>query len=110
MPFMECTFDAVPLNDAVRRINKMLKDFADATPNVKFFDPTPYLCASGACSAVEQSGMPIYFDSHHLTSRASWKIGAEILHNEGVPSAFRSIAGWRQTSHESRQGQTGLAE
>jgi hypothetical protein len=37
---------------------------------VQVLDPLPYLCPKGSCLPV-QEGLPVYFDSGHLSERGS---------------------------------------
>lgn len=83
-----------PLSAEVREANARLKEFADRTPNVAYFDVTPYLCKDGVCSAYDAAGNALYFDTGHLSMPASWKIGESIVRQEGVPKPFVRIRDW----------------
>ncbi len=90
---MECgTKEA--LTSEVINANAKLKDFADHTPNVSYFDVTPYLCKNGVCSAYDAADNPLYYDTGHLSVAASWKIGDSIVRQEGVPKAFVAVTNW----------------
>ena len=53
---------------------------------------SPRPCASTGCRSVDGDGEPRYYDPHHLTLAASWKLGDRILRRDGVPDAFRRVA------------------
>jgi hypothetical protein len=93
-PFLECTRFTSPPVEKVSDINARLREFADKTPNVEYFGVTPYLCPDKVCTAVTESGQPIYYNRSHLTIAGSWELGKRIVRRDGVPSAFRLIAGW----------------
>ncbi|HLX29486.1 MAG TPA: acyltransferase family protein [Casimicrobiaceae bacterium] len=94
-PFLACPESGVPLAANIRKANAELRAFAQATPNVRYFDANEYLCPGGTCSAFEPNGEPKYYDGGHLTAAQSTKLGTRILAKEGVPAPFASIPGWR---------------
>lgn len=91
-PVRSCDAPPVPIAPGVRSVNQHLRDLAIAAPGVEYFDANDYLCPNGQCSALNQTGDPIYFDSSHLTDKASWDLGENILAREGVPQPFASIS------------------
>ncbi|MGE5386348.1 MAG: acyltransferase family protein [Betaproteobacteria bacterium] len=94
-PMLECAPSvSVPPAADVLEANARLKAFAVSTPNVAYYDVSPYLCHDGLCSALDASGHPLYYDPSHLSLAASWEIGDAIVHQEGVPEPFRRVAGW----------------
>jgi peptidoglycan/LPS O-acetylase OafA/YrhL len=93
-PFLECFHASVPLSEDVANINASLRRFAESTPNVEYFEVTPYLCPKGDCRAFDTDGEPLYYDQNHLTLAASWKLGNQIVHSDGVPAPFAKIATW----------------
>ncbi len=93
-PLLLCSEGSVPPSADVLGVNELLKSFAGRTPNVEYFDVTPYLCTEGSCSAFDSSGSPLYYDSSHLTLPASWKLGADIVGRQGVPRPFSVIGDW----------------
>jgi hypothetical protein len=92
-PFLECPLPVAPLTASITRANARLKNFADSVPNVEYFDPTPYLCPQGTCAAFTPNGSRIYYDASHLTAKASWQLGEQIVRRDGVPLPFKSIPG-----------------
>jgi len=98
-PFLQCPEISVPVSTDVADVNTRLRQFAELTTNVAFFDVTPYLCPNGLCSAFQPSGEPNYFDESHLTVAASLRLGREIVADEGVPKPFGRVADW---SHAAR--------
>jgi peptidoglycan/LPS O-acetylase OafA/YrhL len=88
-PWLNCTLSGSP-QPQIASVNARLREFAEKTANVAFFDPTHYLCPGRVCSAWE-NGRPRYFDATHLTLDASWDLGRSIIERDGVPAAFRSI-------------------
>jgi hypothetical protein len=99
-PLLECPLSASPPMGYVVSMNGRLREFAERTPNVAFFDVSPYLCQNGMCSAFDAKGKPLYFDRNHLSLPASWEIGEMILRQEGVPAPFIRIVDWLQKSEQ----------
>jgi peptidoglycan/LPS O-acetylase OafA/YrhL len=87
-PQMRCPLTQVAPLPEVSEINGRLRDFAQRTAGVEYFDVTDYLCPNGVCSAFDAKGEPVYYDSHHLTLAASWKLGEAIVEHSGVPKPF----------------------
>lgn len=94
-PFVTCKDVRIPVSDDVARANARLRRFAESTPNVRYFEATPYVCPGGSCSAYGKDGRALYYDQSHLTMAGSWKLGQAITDAHGVPAAFRGIAEWR---------------
>lgn len=97
VPLKTCDDIPVPAPVEILSINRRLRTFAETTPNVEYFDATNYLCPGGLCSAFNEAGEPIYYDSSHLTVTGSRALGEQILLREGVPSAFVQVANWLQS-------------
>jgi len=93
-PYLNCQFPSVPLSDDVAQVNARLREFARNTPNVKYFDVTPYLCPHGLCSAFDLRGKPRYYDSEHLSMPGSLELGTDIWQRDGVPPPFNLVANW----------------
>ena len=91
-PLLECPRWTSPVLPEIVAVNAELRAFASATPNVSYFDVTPYLCTDGTCSAFAADGRALYYDSSHLSMEASLAHGREIVAREGVPAAFQAIA------------------
>ena len=90
-PFLRCPPVEAPLSPAVQTANERLREFAVRTPGVSFYDVTSAICEQG-CRSVDVDGEPRYYDPHHLTLAASWKLGDQIMGRGGVPDAFRRVA------------------
>jgi peptidoglycan/LPS O-acetylase OafA/YrhL len=89
-PLLECSTQVQPALDVIRA-NQRLKTFAEATPNVSYFDIGPYLCPNGTCTAFDGEGRALYYDSSHLSMPASWQLGEMIVRSVGVPGPFMRI-------------------
>jgi hypothetical protein len=83
-----------PQQPGVTEVNRQLRDFAARRTQVAYFDVEPYLCTAGICSAYDAAGHPLYFDTGHFSVPASWKIGEQILHEQGVPPEFKRLTAW----------------
>ncbi len=92
-PFMDCQMQPVPISPDVVKINLQLRRFAEKHARVEYFDANQYLCPDGQCPVFDESLNPVYFDSHHLTLRSSWELGARIIGTEGVPRPFSAVIG-----------------
>jgi hypothetical protein len=73
-------------------VNGRLRAFADATPNVEFYEATSEICPDGMCSSLGTDGVSIYLDSSHLTIPASRELGERIVRQGGVPPVFAGLA------------------
>ena len=97
-PLLACPDLVVAPSAEVMSVNARLRRFAEQTPNVRYFDPTSYLCPDGLCRAYDSHGAAKYYDQTHLTSAESTRLGLEIVASEGVPAPFRLIARWPDSS------------
>jgi peptidoglycan/LPS O-acetylase OafA/YrhL len=93
-PFLTCPQIKTLLTADVMSLNESLRQFAQATPNVQYFDATAYLCPDGYCTAYGHDGVALYYDQGHLSMSGSWKLGNTIVVADGVPEIFRSLAHW----------------
>lgn len=98
VPFLSCPEIQLPLPAEIVRMNQVLRQFAQTTPNVRYFDANEYLCVDGACPAYGQDGLAMYYDPSHLSMPGSWKLGAAVVAADGVPAAFHSLADWHASS------------
>ncbi|TFW30676.1 acyltransferase family protein [Massilia horti] len=90
-PLLHCPMNTAKPAPDVMSANLQLKEFADRTPNVSYFDIGPYLCPNDMCYAFDAEGRPLYYDSSHLSMPASWELGEMIVRRVGVPVPFRQI-------------------
>lgn len=98
-PFLRCPRSTSPPLEEVSNINARIRDFADQTPNVEYFDVSPHLCPDGVCRAFTANGMPLYYNRSHLNMPGSWELGDQIVRREGVPFPFKAIAEWPHMKH-----------
>ena len=89
---MNCDVPPVPISEEVERVNSQLRMISKRYEGVEYFDANRYLCPDRICPVFDDSGEPIYFDTDHLTIKASWLLGSEIVRKEGVPRSFAAIA------------------
>ena len=88
-PLLRCRNATATPSPEVVQLNQQLRTFAQSTANVSFYDVTDVLCPGGVCASLASTGAPIYYDRLHLTLRASWALGERVLHEQGLPAAFR---------------------
>jgi peptidoglycan/LPS O-acetylase OafA/YrhL len=91
-PTLHCENTRAPLADQYVAVNGRLRAFADATPNVEFYEATSEICPDGMCSSLGTDGVSIYLDSSHLTIPASRELGERIVRQGGVPPVFAGLA------------------
>jgi peptidoglycan/LPS O-acetylase OafA/YrhL len=91
-PLLNCSL-VVPVSAShdILAVNSKLRDFAERTTNVEYFDATSYLCPNELCSSHDSAGQAQYYDQRHLALSASWRLGAEIIRQSGVPNSFSAI-------------------
>jgi len=90
-PFLTCYQPSTPLQNGIARINLRLKDFASKNDNIEYYDANHILCKNNNCSAFNQNGEALYFDESHLSITGSWKLGKQIIKEEGVPYPFNLL-------------------
>ena len=90
-PFVDCKAPPVPLPDNVVMINSQFQALAERYDGAEYFAANQHLCPGGICPIFDESGDPIYYDLGHLTLRASWQLGSEIIQAGGVPRPFASL-------------------
>ena len=91
-PSLRCDNTQAPPADQHILVNARLRAFADATPNVEFYEAASEICPNGICSSLGADGAPIYLDPIHLTIPASRALGERIVRQGGVPPAFTGVA------------------
>ena len=90
-PLMQCYKPSTSLNKKIANINLELEGFAKENSFVEYFDANSYLCRNNNCSAYNSRGEALYFDQSHLSVPGSWKLGKEIIKQEGVPYPFNLL-------------------
>ncbi|MCJ8292765.1 MAG: acyltransferase [Colwellia sp.] len=90
-PLMQCYKPSTSLNKGIANINLELMGFAKENSLVEYFDANSYLCPDNNCSAYNSRGEALYFDQSHLSVPGSWKLGKEIIKQEGVPYPFNLL-------------------
>lgn len=88
-PYKQCESQANPVSQEVAYVNERLRDFAESTTGVRYFDVTSTICPNGMCSAYGRMHENLYFDKHHLSMAGSWSVGHRIREANGVPIAFQ---------------------
>lgn len=93
IPWLRCPTERFqPLASWIAKANARLREFADETPGVSYFDANDLLCADPRGCAAFEDGEALYFDAHHLTLVGSRRTGARVLRERGLPEPFASIA------------------
>jgi len=101
-PFLSCAVTApISVSSNIMMANTVLREFAQQTDNVDYFDVTPYVCSDGLCSALGSTGSSLYVDPYHLALAGSWDLGEDILQRDGVPAPFASIKDFQRLAHTS---------
>lgn len=91
-PFVSCTTAEVPLAADIVDINRKLAEFAQQNKNIEYTDFNRHLCPDDMCSLYDSSGRVMYYDASHLSLPASWRVGQELVNEQGVPFPFRDMA------------------
>lgn len=100
-PLKRCPAIRLPMLEFVAQANDALKHFAEATPNVEYFDVNAFLCPNGLCSSHDREGQLQYYDPSHLSLAGSWKLGAFIVRTAGVPPLLSRLG--ESPKHGQRQ-------
>lgn len=87
IPLRQCAHES-DIDDAVEATNRLLKDIAEAIPNVAYFDANSSLCPNRVCRATTPEGLRLYFDATHLTVPGSSRLGRIVLETRGLPAEF----------------------
>jgi|TARA_R100000005_G_C4995721_1_gene202614 peptidoglycan/LPS O-acetylase OafA/YrhL len=98
LPWLNCENQPYTISDNVIKINETLKQFADSSIHIEYYDFNKYICPTGTCNAYDEQGLPVYRDRSHLAIEASWRIGEKIIQTEGVPFPFSKIDDWLNES------------
>ena len=73
VPWVSC--ENILTDYEIPEINVFLSDFANSRDEVWYLEPAAALCNDGRCDAFD-AGLPLYFDSGHLSQYGSQKVGA----------------------------------
>lgn len=92
-PFISCKISSVSLVKKVTEVNERLKEFSENKRNIEYYDFNEYLCPNDSCSLYDEFGKVMYYDSSHLSLPASWRVGKDIVRQDGIPYPFSKIAG-----------------
>lgn len=95
-PLVNCDVEDAIFPKNVADINAQLSLFAVQEDSVEYLDFNNYLCPNGICSAYDEDGLLVYFDSSHLALPASWRLGHQILETDGTPYPFNRMSTWNQ--------------
>jgi hypothetical protein len=94
VPWLNCVNQPYTISHKVITINEALRQFADSSKYIEYYDFNKYICPSGTCYAYDKQGLPIYRDKFHISIEASWRIGEKIIQAEGIPYPFNKINEW----------------
>lgn len=90
-PFIKCYQPSTPIQSSIVDINSKLESFAIKNRNVEYFDANHILCKNNNCSAFNGNGEALYYDESHLSITGSWRLGKQIIKEEGVPYPFNML-------------------
>lgn len=97
VPLLNCpTRIAVDMTE-VSALNRQLRDFAATRSNVRYFDANERLCPAGVCALDDADSQVRYVDALHLSLQGARHLGAEIVRETGIPSAFADIVAAQST-------------
>ena len=91
-PLLECKYEPVPLAENVRAMNAQLSTLADGLSGVSFYNANSVLCPDNECPLVNSEGVPLYYDSTHISMPTSWWLGEKIVESTGTPDAFKKLS------------------
>ncbi|MBW4933784.1 acyltransferase family protein [Marinobacter sp. F4206] len=74
IPFMDCMNAAMTENDGDYEVNEFIVNLAQKIDNVNTISVRDMLCQGKVCSGYLE-GVPVYYDSGHLSMRGSEKLG-----------------------------------
>ncbi|MFJ3108933.1 MULTISPECIES: acyltransferase family protein [Pseudomonas] len=78
IPGLNCESRSTFLSSTDTATNKRIREIVSRYPNVTTFSVRDYLCGEGTCSAY-LDGVPLYFDSSHLSMYGSYKLGKRYM-------------------------------
>lgn len=73
-------------------INRHLRKVADTQPNITYLDARALLCSNGRCVAYAD-GLPLYFDTGHLSMAGSQRLGERIADTAVGRQWIRALTG-----------------
>ena len=90
-PGLNCHIASQPLDKLTTVVNDALKRYADAAPNVAYYDANAHLCPAGQCGLRNAQGLRMYADANHLSMQGSLQLGRTVLQREGLPVALDAL-------------------
>ena len=90
-PGLNCQDMHQPLDKFTTVVNDALKRYADAAPNVTYYDANAHLCPAGLCRLRNAQGLRMYADANHLSMPGSLQLGRAVLQRDGLPAAFNVL-------------------
>ncbi|MBU6282589.1 acyltransferase, partial [bacterium] len=83
-----------PIEPEILRIDERVRDFAQRTPGVSYFDANEESCPDGTCRLYGEDGVALYSDLWHLSMAGSMRLGEAVLRSRGVPPPFDQVPAW----------------
>ena len=90
-PGLDCHVASQPLDRLTTVVNAALKHYAEAAPNVTYYDANTHLCPAGLCGLRNAQGLRMYADANHLSMQGSLQLGRSVLQHDGLPAAFNVL-------------------
>ncbi len=90
-PGLNCQVASQPLDRLTTVVNDALKRYADAAPNVTYYDANTHLCPAGLCGLRNAQGLRMYADANHLSMQGSLQLGRSVLQHDGLPAALNAL-------------------
>ncbi|HHQ4647060.1 TPA: acyltransferase family protein [Aeromonas hydrophila] len=84
LPYINCGHREGYFSNVDIEVNNVIKDVVSKNDSVHFFSVRDSVCINGFCSPYLR-GVPLYFDSMHLSMEGSIHLGEEDVSNNKIP-------------------------
>jgi hypothetical protein len=91
-PIMNCELEPTHIQQPILEANKFLAKVAERFDDVSYFDFNQQLCDLKGCRGTDEGGLPLYYDSTHLSLPGSRVIGEKLIREKGIPKEFQHLS------------------
>jgi peptidoglycan/LPS O-acetylase OafA/YrhL len=91
-PIINCELKPTYIQQSILEANKFLAQVAERFDDVSYFDFNQQLCDLKGCRGTDEGGLPLYYDSTHLSLPGSRVIGEKLIREKGIPKEFQHLS------------------
>lgn len=91
IPFMDCASRSRVIDNGDHEVNALIEKIVDEYENVGTFSVRDQICNGEFCYAY-LNGLPIYYDSGHLSLLGSEMLGQKAVEGGAIPNVLKGLA------------------